>query len=654
VVLGLPFFFYLYTFAFIEFPSKHFAFNLRIALLAGKSFISLVKSLRTQRLSRAPLVNEREMRLLSKPACSMLPLKFQNVSPNGGNMLRRFVLSFVLITSLVAQIPAVYAQRRSGKSTAATAPAASSLASARRLADQITAAQLKDYLYFIASDEMEGRDTPSRGLDLTAKFLATNLSRWGLKPGGDNGTYFQRIALQRLKLDAAGTRAEINGKAFNYGEDLLAQTVSGTASAPLVFVGHGWVVKGKNIDAYHGIDVKDKIVVYLSGGLPKGVTFADVSGGKLGVDFITPDSYAETHGAKGMIAIPSKQTLANWQRLSQNATTGGALSVEKFKKPGQGPKIPRISLSEKALNALMEGETQTAATLLNRDQAETLKPFDFSATKKVTMTVATKTEQIFTQNVVAIAEGRDATLKNEYVALGAHYDHVGTGAPGGSRIPSLKNETNDNIWNGADDDGSGTVALLAIAETLAKNPPPKRSVAFIWHCAEEKGLWGSRYFVENPTIPLAQIVTQINIDMIGRSKAEGDTNPANAKLSGPNEIFVIGSKMMSTQLGELSENTNHAYLNLKLNYLYDDPKDPNQFFYRSDHFNYAKNGIPIIFYFDGEHEDYHRPGDQPEKIDYQKLEKVTRTVFVTLWELANVPVRPRVDKPLPTDVKGDN
>jgi Peptidase family M28 len=569
-------------------------------------------------------------------------------------MFRRFVLIFALTASLLCQLPAVYAQRKSDGAASATAPASSSLATARRLADQITAAQLKDYLYFVASDEMEGRDTPSRGLDLTAKFLAMNLSRWGLKPAGDNGTYFQRIAMQRHKLNPANTRVEINGQAFNFGEDILAQYVPGTVTAPLVYVGHGWVVKGKNIDAYQGVDVKDKIVVVLGGGLPKGVTFGDLSGGKQGVDWISPDIYAETHGAKGLIAIPSKQALANWQRLAQNATASGTLFVEKFQKPEDKPKVPRITLSEKALNALMQGEAQTAATLLNREQAETIKPFDFSASKKVTLTVATNPETIYTQNVVAVAEGRDPVLKGEYVAIGSHYDHVGTGAPGGGRAPSLKGDTSDNIWNGADDDGSGTVAMLAMAETLAKNPPPKRSVLFVWHCGEEKGLWGSRYFVENPTVPLNKIVTQINLDMIGRSKAEGDTNPANAKLAGPNEIYVIGSKMMSTQLGELSENTNHAYLNLTLNYLYDDPKDPNRFFYRSDHYNYAKNGIPIIFYFDGEHEDYHRPGDHPDKIDYQKMQKVTRTIFVTLWELAERATRPTVDKPLAADVTGDN
>jgi hypothetical protein len=569
-------------------------------------------------------------------------------------MLKRFILIFVLITSLASPMPAVYAQRRSSRASAAAATTpSSSLATSRKLAERITEAQLKDYLYFIASDEMEGRDTPSRGLDTVAKFIALNLSRWGLKPAGDNGTYFQRIGLQRLKLDAAMTRAEINGQTFNFGEDLLAQPIAGTATAPLVFVGHGWVVKGKNIDAYQGIDVKDKIMIILGGGFPKGVTFADLRGGKQGVDWINPEFYAEKHGAKGIIAIPNKQMLANWERIRQNAAVGGTVSVEKFEKPSEAPKALRVSISVKALNALMQGEKQSAATLLNRDEAENIKPFDFSADKKVTLTVATKTEQVFTQNIVAVAEGRDPLLKGEYVALGAHYDHVGMGAAGGGRRPAAKPDTSDIIWNGADDDGSGTTALLAIAETLGKNPPPKRSVLFVWHCGEEKGLWGSRYFTENPTIPLDHIVTQINIDMIGRSRMEGDTNPDNAKLSGPNEIYVIGSKMMSTQLGELSENTNHAYLNLSLNYKYDDPKDPNRFFYRSDHYNYAKKGIPIIFYFDGEHEDYHRPGDEPQKIDYQKMLKVTRTVFVTMWELANRPARPRIDKPLPAGVAVD-
>jgi Zn-dependent M28 family amino/carboxypeptidase len=260
----------------------------------------------------------------------------------------------------------------------------------------------------------------------------------------------------------------------------------------------------------------------------------------------------------------------------------------------------------------------------------------------VSFTIAAKTEKPPTQNVVAVWEGSDPILKNEYVATGAHYDHIGICAPG----------TADAICNGADDDGSGTTALLGMAEAISHaKERPKRSILFVWHCGEEKGLWGSKYFTDYPTIPLDRIVTQINIDMIGRSKQDGDTEPRNRELSGPNQIYVIGSKMMSTELGELSERVNKSYLNLIYDYRYDDPNDPNRFFFRSDHYNYARKGIPIIFFFDGVHQDYHRPGDEPQKIDYQKMEKVTRTIYLTLWEVANRPTRPKVDKQLPAGLQ---
>jgi Zn-dependent M28 family amino/carboxypeptidase len=256
--------------------------------------------------------------------------------------------------------------------------------------------------------------------------------------------------------------------------------------------------------------------------------------------------------------------------------------------------------------------------------------------------VKVKSDQSTTQNVVGVFEGSDPVLKDEYVALGAHYDHVGVGIP----------VNGDAIYNGADDDGSGTTALLAMAESLTRaRVRPRRSVLFVWHAGEERGLWGSRYFTSYPTLPLAKIVAQINIDMIGRSKKEGDTNAHNQELSGPNEIYVIGSKMMSADLGDLVASVNKQYLNLTYDYRYDDPADPNRFFFRSDHYNYARKGIPIVFFFDGEHEDYHKPGDSVDKIDFQKMEKVARTIYVTLWELANRPARPVVDKRLPQQLQ---
>jgi hypothetical protein len=546
--------------------------------------------------------------------------------------------SLILLLALSFAQPATLAQRNSGKPK--TNSAATTMVA--RGVDTIAAAQLRSYLSFIASDEMEGRDTPSRGLDTTAKFIAMNLGRWGFKPAGDDGTFFQRIVLRRDVLDGPHSSAEINGQKFSFGEDFLANPVPATITGPLVYAGHGWVVKSKNIDAYRGVEVKDKIIVIYGEGFPKGVTRADLSG-RMGEDWSSPALYAQRHGAKAVVAIPEPSMLQRWDQTRQLRESGnaGRPQVEKFMTQNGAP-VSAIWLSTKMAEALFQGEKYDAATLIARGQnGEPVEPFELSADKKVAFTVAAKTEKPTTQNVVAVWPGSDPVLKNEYVAVGAHYDHIGICAPG----------TADPICNGADDDGSGTTAVLAMAEAISHaKERPKRSILFVWHCGEEKGLWGSRYFTDYPTIPLNHIVTQLNIDMIGRSKKTGDTNPRNRDLSGPNQIYVIGSKMMSTELGELSEKVNQSYLNLQYDYRYDDPGDPNRFFFRSDHFNYARKGIPIIFFFDGVHEDYHRPGDEPQKIDYEKMERVARTIYLTLWEVANRPHRPKVDKQLPAQL----
>jgi hypothetical protein len=561
--------------------------------------------------------------------------------------MRRFVTILLLTLLLTTPLPiSTQAQRRSGQQQGA----ATAGQPGRRAAEQITAAQLRAYLSFVASDEMEGRDTPSRGLDITAKFIATNLSRWGIRPAGDSGTYFQKIGLRRTRLNAAQTSVEIAGQSYKYGEDFLAQLSSqgtsgalmGTGTGPLVYVGNGWVIKAKNMDAYKGVDVRGKIMLVAGAGYPRGVSYSDLRAGTRGQDWSDPMSYAQAHGAKGIIYIPSYQNLAFWNRTRQVSEERGALVVEKFQSPqAQTASIPAIVASLAMLNALMRGERRSASDLYEKSVAgEPGDAFDLEPNKKATLNVAVQSETVTTQNVVGIWEGSDPVLKNEYVAIGAHYDHVGIGTA----------VNGDTIYNGADDDGSGTVAVLAMAEAFAHSPRPKRSIIFVWHAGEEKGLWGSRYFTENPTVPLNQIVTQLNIDMIGRSKPEGNTDPRNASLSAANEIYVIGSKMMSTELGALSDRVNQSYLNLSFNFKYDDPKDPNQFFFRSDHYNYARRGVPIIFYFDGEHEDYHRPGDEIQKIDYQKMERVTRTIFLTGWEIAGLSARPKVDKQLPAEL----
>ena len=555
----------------------------------------------------------------------------------------RFVLTSVLVFSFLSAPLAsrTLVQRKTNK-TQKTAPL--SLAS-QRGADTITAAQLKDYLSFIASDEMEGRDTPSRGLDTTAKFLAMNLSRWGFKPAGDEGSYFQKIALSRDLIDKAETHAQLNNQPLVLGDDYIPSVrPADIAAAQMVFAGNGWFVKAKNIDAYKGIDAKGKIAVIFGppNGLPSGIRNSDLAG-KRGEDWMNVGEYALKQGVAGIVIVPDFQYLANWDRNRTRMTERGITKVDKFQSPA-GTQIPQVVISPRVANVLFQGEKQNAPSIFETVYAgQPLEPFALNPDKKLSLAVKVKSDPATTQNVVAVFEGSDPLLKNEYVALGAHYDHVGIGIP----------VNGDAIYNGADDDGSGTTALLAIAEALAKaSTRPKRSVLFVWHAGEEKGLWGSRYFTDYPTIPLDKIVTQINIDMIGRSKKAGDTNPRNRELSGPNEIYVIGSKMMSTELGELTESVNKQYLNVTFDYRYDDPGDPNRFFFRSDHFNYARKGIPIVFFFDGEHEDYHRPGDSVDKIDFQKMEKVARTIYMTLWEVASRPTRPVVDKQLPAQLSG--
>jgi Zn-dependent M28 family amino/carboxypeptidase len=473
-----------------------------------------------------------------------------------------------------------------------------------------------------------------------------NLHRWGFKPAGDDG-YFQRIELRRDRADSGQTKVELNGRALTAGTDFIPVTGGGTVSGSLVFAGSGWFVKSKGLDAYQGIDPAGKIAV-ISGTpnqSPRGISRAEL--GKMGEDSIAPIEYARQKGVVGIIYVPDANYVANWPRIRVRVMERGATFVAKFAPQQTLASLPSVVGSPDVVNQLFAGEREAAAPILSATSAVNLPaPFVMSADKKVTLSMANTTESLMTQNVVAIWEGSDPVLKSEYVALGAHYDHVGSGCPPIG---------NDRICNGADDDGSGTTALLAMAEALSKaTVRPKRSILFVWHCGEEKGLWGSRYFTEFPTVPLDHIVAQLNIDMIGRSKKEGDTNPRNSELTGPNTIYLIGSTMMSTELAELVNAVNKSYLNLTFDTRYDAPSDPNRFFYRSDHYNYARKGIPIVFFFDGVHEDYHRAGDTADKIDYEKMQKVARTIYMTLWEIANRPTRLKVDKPLPVQLSGSD
>jgi hypothetical protein len=576
--------------------------------------------------------------------------------------MRRFTLAGLLLVGLLTALP-LYAHRAQGRrsvaaaNTTATAVAPSPFFAAERsAAERITAERMKEILYYIASDEMQGRDTPSPGLDKTAEYIAENLKKLKLKPMGDKGSYLQHIALSKTEVDREHTTAQLGSRTFRAGEDFLPMgRMSGEAEGGVVYAGDGWVIKSKNIDAYEGLDVRDKIVVVSGDGVapPAGITLEELKGAPGGWE--TPVSYAQRHGAKALVLIP-RNFERRWRygaytvaRPSFAVTRLKTLSDEDEDADEDQPSPGLVSIvpSRAMLDALFAGEQSDGASVLQATTSgRPLKGFALSADKRLRLSVKLAVTEASTQNVVAVLEGKDAKLKQEYVALGAHYDHVG--ANGGGCRPV----GGDSICNGADDDGSGTTALLTMAEAFAKGPRPKRSILFVWHAGEEKGLWGSEYFTSFPTVPLKQVVAQLNIDMIGRSKKAGDTNPANKMLTGPDEIYVIGSRMMSDELADRSVAVNGAYMNIKYNYHYDEPNDPERLFYRSDHFNYARKGIPIIFFFDGVHEDYHQPTDSPDKIDYQKMQTVTRTVFILASEIANARTRPAVDKPLPSSLTG--
>ena len=261
---------------------------------------------------------------------------------------------------------------------------------------------------------------------------------------------------------------------------------------------------------------------------------------------------------------------------------------------------------------------------------------------------------------MAVLEGRDPALRNEYVVMSAHLDHIGLSQP---------DANGDGINNGADDDASGCTALMGVAHAYAtgasKGMRPRRTMIFLWVAGEEKGLWGSQYFNEFPPVDVTKVVADLNMDMIGRSKTPGYVDPQSYKLAEPNEVFIVGPRVASDELGKILEKVNGSYLKMKLNDFYDttapDATHDNigpgtagqRIFYRSDHYNFVKMGIPIAFFSDGLHVDYHRVTDSAEKIDYDKVEAVSKTIYALAWTLGSSATRPKLNEKLPEQLVND-
>jgi hypothetical protein len=478
-------------------------------------------------------------------------------------------------------------------------PAVKQVVSPKFYAETITQGELKEHLFIYASDEFEGRETGEPGQKKAVAYLKAEYEKLNISAAKQNGDYFQKVPLEIAQMPTGSL--VINGTMFTLGEDFISFNGAGANFNEIVYAAYG--IEEGAYSNFKNIDITNKLVL-IKDGEPKNSDGTYVLSGtekpsKWSKDPMKRIQFAMDKGAKGVLLYSPNlfpRVLAYYNRFKKNSS--GRMSVKGLQKTGFSANI---------------NDEMVAAILPNILADNTPKILS----KTISSDIKGNAEEIDSENVIAFIKGTEKP--DEYVVISSHLDHIGVSDDG-------------QINNGADDDGSGTVALLEIAEAF-KNASeagdgPKRSVVFLHVTGEEKGLLGSLYYTDvEPIFPLSKTVANLNIDMIGRidPKREGERN----------YIYLIGSDKLSAELHELSEAVNLKYTNIELDYTYNDESDPNRFYYRSDHYNFAKNNIPIIFYFNGTHDDYHKPGDTPDKINYDLLENRTRLVFYTAWEVAN-------------------
>jgi len=459
-------------------------------------------------------------------------------------------------------------------------------------ASVITAEDLRTHLYKVAGKEFEGRETGTEGQRKAAAYIEDQFKALGLQPGNKTG-YQLYYPIFHDSLTKASI--EVNGQVFHNFEDLsVLSLVNHTATiygSEVVFVGAG--ASDSTKDDYKDLNVRGKIVLILN----------------------DPPVSARP-GSR------SRRGLMNWQEAALNNGAVAVLIVrqgypQEFRAPDTSPYLDGF---KKVIppNAFYISE-RIAETIMGKDYAAARSGRVKSGTYQsdIVLDFAKTIVAEQSSDVLGLLEGGD--LKDQFVVLSAHYDHLG--------------KRDSVIYYGADDDGSGTVSILQLAKAFAKAKAdgrgPRRSILFLANSGEEKGLWGSEYYSEHPAYPLEQTTVDLNIDMIGR------IDPSRKKGDSTNYVYVVGDDKLSSDLKVISEAQNKKHIKLELDYKFNDPSDPQHIYYRSDHYNFARKGVPIIFYFDGIHKDYHRPSDTPDKINYDLMEKRARLVFFTAWEMAN-------------------
>jgi len=472
-------------------------------------------------------------------------------------------------------------------------------------AKTITASDLKAHLSFISDDLLEGRETGTRGLKVAGLYIRSHFMRLGLQAGvPKEKSYFQQYQLKSSILNEANIK--IGKEKFLYRTDFFSFDL---ASLPKEVSGE-WAFTGFGADNLTGVNGKNAVMI---GGNADGK--GDESIRAMFRKWGQNAEKLQQNGAKTVwMILPDS--------IYNTLNIYGKTKAVNLVSPNQKAGYAVFLVNEKMGNAMLKAAKSDLATAKKNPSAAV----DLNKMKMVYFADKV-TEDTEAANVLGYLEGTDK--KDELLILTAHYDHLGI--------------QNGKINNGADDDGSGTVSILELSEAFAKAAAdgyrPRRSILFMTVSGEEKGLWGSDFYTKNPVYPLEKTIADLNIDMIGRI----DKNFAGTKDSA-NYVYLIGSDKLSTELHKISEENNQNHTSLKLDYRYNDEADPNQFYYRSDHYNFAKNGIPVIFYFTGVHEDYHKPTDDIEKINFDKMVTIDRLVFFTAWELANREERIVVDK----------
>jgi hypothetical protein len=489
---------------------------------------------------------------------------------------------------------------------------------AAKYAGIIRTSELQKHLNIIAADDMEGRETGKEGQRKAAAYIEGFFKSINLAaPAALKGSYQQLYPLYQDSL--VESELKIGDSKPVYGTDYTSPVNANDKvdikAKSIVFVGYG--IDDKNYSDYTGVDVKGKAVVFLLGEPKKDGKYFINENGK-GSDWTFPGlnkklELAKAKGATMAFVINTSMETFTQRQIDQSKKTNvyypRASKAEKVNYILLTHAYAKTVLGDRITGAISKAKSNEVFTEADRFELKSKTKLDYDKYRTT----------VNASNVLGVIEGTDK--KDEFVFITAHYDHIGISA-------------NGQINNGADDDGSGTVSIMQIGEAFAKakaeGKGPRRTVVIMAVSGEEKGLWGSEYYSDNPIYPLEKTTVDLNIDMIGRIDTE------RMKDDSLNYVYVVGHNKLSSDLPIINEAANNKYTGLVLDYKFDDPKDPNRIYFRSDHYNFARKGVPVLFFYDGMlKSDYHKPGDDVEKIYWALMEKRARMIFHTAWEMAN-------------------